>query len=195
MKLLPLASLLVLPVVATAQSSNVRAWPMPDGEAASSDFTVEADSVPVFVCLTHVAPADAQLRWKAMDDIAHSGDYYALASFASFDLSGPVKTVRITYREDVKQAKILPTSYGIIPVIEGRNITFPLDHPANLTIECNGDTTSSLHLFANPPETNIPGASDTNTIYFAPGIHEVTNTIKVASGQTLSGLRTVAASR
>jgi len=185
MKLLPLASLLVLPVVATAQSSNVRAWPMPDGEAASSDFTVEADSVPVFVCLTHVAPADAQLRWKAMDDIAHSGDYYALASFASFDLSGQVKTVRITYREDVKQAKILPTSYGIIPVIEGRNITFPLDHPANLTIECNGDTTSSLHLFANPPETNIPGASDTNTIYFAPGIHEVTNTIKVASGQTL----------
>ena len=185
MKALLLASVLALPLLAKAQSTNVRTWPMPEGEVASSDFKVEADGQPVFVCVTHVAPADAQRRWKAMDDVPHSADYFDLASFASFDMRGPVKTIRVTYHEDVRQAKILPTSYGIVPKIEGRQVTFTVEHPANLTIECNGDTTSSLHLFANPCETNPPDMESTNVIYFGPGIHEVTNTIKVSSGQTL----------
>ncbi|HEX4350310.1 MAG TPA: glycosyl hydrolase family 28 protein, partial [Verrucomicrobiae bacterium] len=185
MKVLLLTGLLVSAALQQAQAASVRTWPMPDGEAASGDFKVEADGQPVFVCVTHVAPADAQRRWKAMDDIPHSGDYFDVASFASFDMSGPVKTIRVTYREEVKEAKILPTSYGIVPKIEGRQVTFRLEHPANLTIECNGETTSSLHLFANPPEAGVRDVESTNTIYFGPGIHEVTNTIRVASGQTL----------
>jgi hypothetical protein len=120
-----------------------------------------------------------------MDDISHSSDYFDIASFASFDMRERVKTIRITYYEDVKQAKILPTSYGIVPKIEGRQVTFTLEHPATLTIECNGNSTSSLHLFANPWETNLPDMESTNTIYFGPGIQDVTNTIKIASGQTL----------
>ena len=182
--LLFLALALWLTPWAWAEAAHVHAWAEPAGEAASGDFQVEADGVPVFVSVAHVAPADAQRRWKAMDDIPHSGDYFDVASFASFDVRGAVK-VTVTYREEVKAAKILPTSYGMVPKIAGRQVTFRLEHPANLTIECNGDTTSSLHLFANPWETNVPEAGDTNTIYFGPGIHEETNTIKVVSGQTL----------
>lgn len=170
---------------ATPASANVHVWAMPAGEPASADFQVEADGQPVFVCLAHVAPADEKLRWKDMDDIPHSGDYFALASFASFDMSGPVKTVRVTCRDEVKQAKILPSSYGITPRIDGKEVTFSLDRPANLTIEINGETASSLHLFANPPETNVPDAAAGNVIYFGPGIYEVTNTIRVKSAQTL----------
>jgi hypothetical protein len=206
MNLLSLLLLLALPMMVTAQFNdsnnpdatagytephtavvipNVRVWTMPADEPASRDFKVTADGQPVFVCVTRVAPADEQRRWKAMDDAAHPSDYFDLASFASFDMRSPVKVIRVTYHDEAKQAKILPSSYGIIPHIDGRNVTFPLDHPANLTIEINGDTTSSLHLFANPWETKIADVNDTNTIYFGPGIHEVTNTIKVASGQTL----------
>ncbi len=175
-------------VVAQAASpagGNVRVWAMPADEPVSKDFKVEADGQPVFVAVTHVAPADEKRRWKAMDDIPHSGDFFSLASFASFDMSGPVKVIRITYRDAVEQAKILPTSYGLTPQIAGREVTFALNRPANLTIEVNGEVTSSLHLFANPPETNVPDAKDTNTIYFGPGTYELTNPVTVGSGRTL----------
>lgn len=190
MKLLPLVILMLFSARGLAEAdhslnNDVHVWTMPAGEPRSSDFKVEADGQPVFVCLAHVAPADEKLRWREMDDIPHSGDYYALASFASFDMRGPVKNVCIICNEDVKQAKILPSSYGIVPKIAGKEVAFSLDHPANLTIEINGETTSSLHLFANPRETNVPDPVDTNTIYFGPGIYEVTNTIRVKSGQTL----------
>jgi hypothetical protein len=158
---------------------------MPAGEPASADFKVEADGQPVFVCTTHVGPADVKRLWKAMDDVPHSGDYFDVASFASFDMLGPVKTICITCPGEVKQAKILPTSYGLKPSISGRQVTFSLAHPASLTIEINGETTKSLHLFANPWEVNVPDQNGTNTIYFGPGIHEVSDTVKVGSGQTL----------
>ena len=186
-----LLPLLVLPALAQAQAaasavaSNVRVWALPAGEPVSRDFKVEAEGQPVLVGITHVAPADDKLRWKAMDDKAHTADYFALASFASLDLRGPVKNICVTFRDEVKQVKILPSSYGIVPRINGRQVCFPLEHPANLTIEINGDTTSSLHLLANPWETNIPDVKDPNTIYLGPGIHEVKDTIKVGSGQTL----------
>jgi hypothetical protein len=172
------------PIGITAPAStNVRTWPMPEGEPSSQDFKVEADGAPVFVGVAHVAPGDAQRRWKAMDDVPHSGDYFDVASFASFDMRGPVK-IRITYRDEVKQAKILPTSLGLRPSTDGHEVMFTLEHPANLTFEINGDVTSSLHLFANPGE---PGADaqNTNVIYIGPGIHEVDKTIKVGAGQTL----------
>ena len=172
-------------MTSAAIPATVRVWTMPVDEPSSSDFKVEADGQPVFVDVAHVAPADEKRRWKAMDDVVHSADYYDLASFASFDMRGPVKIIRITYRDEVKQAKILPTSYGVAPHVEGKQVMFSLDHPGNLTIEINGDTTSSLHLFANPWETNVPDATGSNTIYFGPGIHEVSDTIKVGSGQTL----------
>lgn len=183
MKILMLAGLLVLPAFVLG-ATNVRTWSMPAGEEASSDFKVEADGVSVFVSVAHVAPADAQLRWKEMDDVAHSGEYFGIASFASFDMRAPV-IVRVTCRDEVKQAKILPTSYGMEPKIEGQQVTFSIDHPGDLTIEINGDTTSSLHLFANPWETNVPAADDLNTIYFGPGIHEVSDPVRVDSGKTL----------
>ena len=192
-KIFSLLPLLALPAFAPAQSqaaadgaaSHVRVWAVPADEPASRDFKVEADGQPVFICVTHVAPADDKLRWKAMDDKDHTADYFALASFAGFNMRGPVKNICVTFRDEVKQAKILPSSSGVVPRIQGHQVIFSLDHPANLTLEINGDTTSSLHLFANPWETAVPDVKDPNTIYFGPGIHEVTNTIKVASGQTL----------
>jgi hypothetical protein len=168
-----------------ANGDSVKVWPLPADEPVSTDFKVDVDGHPVFVAVAHVAPANDQLRWKDMDDLPHSGDYYALASFASFDMSAPVKAIRVTYRDNVTSAKILPTSCGIIPQTHGREITFSMDHPASLTLEINGDVISSLHLFANPWEMDAPTKADANTIYFGPGTHEVTNTIRVGSGQTL----------
>jgi hypothetical protein len=180
------ASWLSLAVQAQITSpASVRTWPMPADEPRSADFKVEADGQPVFVGVVHVASADDQRRWKSMDDAPNWTNYYEHASVASFDMRGPVKLIRVICPNEVKQAKVLPTSYGVTPHIDGREVTFSIEHPGSITLEVNGDATASLHLFANPWETNVPDVTSSNVIYFGPGIHEVRETIKVDSGKTL----------
>ena len=175
-------------------AGTVRVHPAPVGEVLSKAFTmvVEGKSVPIYVA--KVAPADPQRRWKAMDDKANSADYFETAAFAYFDMARSV-TVKVTCPEAIKSAKILPSSYGIAPLIEGKSLTFSLSTPRHLTIEVNGDWVGSLHLFANPPETNVPQAGDPNVVFFGPGVHEVkhlvvTNnqTVYVAGGAVVRGV-------
>jgi len=164
--------------------AQVRAWPAPKEEPLSKDFVVSAGGSDVPVYVAKVAPGDDALRWKAMDDAAHSGDYADHASFAPFDMSGPA-TIKITCPQAVHAARVLPASYHIEPRIQGRTLTFTLAEPRNLTIEVNGDWVHSLHLFASPIEADAPKADDPNVIYFGPGIHEVRDGIRVTDGKTL----------
>jgi hypothetical protein len=162
----------------------VRVYPAPAGEPLSKDFAVAVDGVNVPVYLARVAPGDDVRRWKAMDDIPHSGDYADHASFAPFDMGGPV-TISIICPDKVRAARVLPTSSRIEPKVAGSRVTFTLNQPRNLTVEINGDTIHSLHLFASPIETDAPRPDDPNVIYFGPGIHEIHDGIKVTSGKTL----------
>ena len=165
-------------------SPHVHVYPAPAGEPMSTDFAVSIDGRRTPVYLARVAPADDQHRWKAMDDIPHSGDYADHASFAAFDMGGPV-TIDIKCSERVRQVRVLPTSFHIEPKAEGRVIALAVSAPRNLTVEVNGDWVHSLHLFASPMETDAPCLDDPNVIYFGPGIHEVHEGIKVTSGKTL----------
>jgi polygalacturonase len=105
------------------------------------------------------------------------------ASFTSFDVSGPV-TVKVTCSDSVMAAKILPASAGIAPSFSGNTVTFSVTKPGALTLEINGNWINSLHLFANPPETNVPSPNDPNVIYFGPGVHEIEH-IETHAGQTI----------
>jgi hypothetical protein len=107
----------------------------------------------------------------------------AQASFASFDLKGNSQ-ITVTCPQGVSSAKILPSSSGVVSSFSGNRVTFTVVRPGQLTLEVNGDWVSSLHLFVNPPDTNIPGPHDPNVIYFGPGVH-VVESVKVTSGQTV----------
>ncbi|MFG0255388.1 MAG: glycosyl hydrolase family 28 protein, partial [Rhodopirellula sp. JB053] len=109
--------------------------------------------------------------------------FFDTAAFASFDFSGEV-TVEVTIPDSVTTAKILPASAGIEPNIQGQTVSFSLSSPSKLTIEINGETTRSLHLFANEVETNVPDPNDPDVIYFGPGTHEVSRLV-VRDNQTL----------
>jgi hypothetical protein len=130
-----------------------------------------------------------------MDDKAASASLYDIAGFACFDLKkGPV-TVTVTVNEAIREAKILPSSYGIVPVIEGKTLTFQADRPYNLTVDINGDYVRSLHIFINEEETDAPDPDDPNVIYFGPGTHEVTSlevgdnkTVYIAGGAVVRGI-------
>ena len=98
-----------------------------------------------------VAPADPARRWKAMDDKVNSAQYFDKAAFAYFDMRGPV-AVTVACPEPITSAKVLPSSLKIVPVVEGRRLTFSLAEPRPVTVEVNGNWVGALHLFANPPE-------------------------------------------
>lgn len=174
------ASLLV---VESAVAGSVTVWPAPAGEELSRDFavTVEGQSSPVYIA--RVAPEKPDLRWKAMDDKANSADFFENAAFTTFDMHGVVEIV-VTCPQPVTTARILPTSLGITPRVDGNRISITLTEPRPLTLEVNGDWVHSLHILANPPEAEPPRQDDPNVIYFGPGIHEVTH-LEVGSGQTL----------
>jgi hypothetical protein len=169
---------------AAGDTGTVRTYRAPAGEELSKDYTVivQGRDVPVYVA--RVGPADEQRRWKAMDDAINSADYFDKASFASFDMQGPV-AVTIACPETVRSVKVLPTSYGLAPQIEGKVLSFMLAQPRQVTIEVNGNWVGSLHLFANPMEVAVPQADDPNIIYFAPGIHELREGLIVGDGKTV----------
>ncbi|EMI55160.1 glycosyl hydrolase family 28 protein [Rhodopirellula sallentina] len=168
-------------VVQTAGKTTVP--PAPEGATINTAYRVKVNGRDVPVFAAKVASENAQMRWKAMDDKPNSAKYFDTAAFASFDFSGAV-TVEVTISDSVTSAKILPTSAGVEPNIQGQTVSFSLSSASKLTIEINGETTRSLHLFANDVETNIPDPNDPNVIYFGPGTHEVSRLV-VHDNQTL----------
>ena len=136
-----------------AWAGSVQFYPAPAGEELSKDFGVQVEGKRIPVYVAKVAPAELERRWKAMDDKAHSADYFEKASFAYFDMQGRV-TVTVTCPEVIQSAKVLPSSVKIIPTIQGKRLSLTLSAPKALTIEVNGNWVGSLHLFANPPEAD-----------------------------------------
>ena len=88
----------------------------------------------------------------------------------------------MTYAQPVREAKPLPSGSDITPAFSANRVTFVVSKPSQLTLEVNGDWNNSLHLFANPFETNVPNPKDPNVIYFGPGVHQVRH-MEVRSGE------------
>jgi len=99
------------------------------------------------------------------------------ASMVSFDFSGKIEVLVQKNNGELHSATIRPLSKGITPKIEGNTVTFTLDKPQNLSIECNGDHLHNLHLFANALETNKPVKGAPNVMYFEAGVHQPTDTV------------------
>ncbi|HEY3285364.1 MAG TPA: endo-polygalacturonase, partial [Armatimonadota bacterium] len=146
-----------------SEAGTVKVYPAPAGETLSKDYLVKVGGKTSPVYVARVAPANRTLRWKAMDDKANSADFYEKASFTYFDMQGTTKVV-VTCAQMVTSARILPTSLGIKPVVRGRTVTLTLTQPKPLTLEINGTWVGCLHLFANPPEKDVPKAGDPNVI-------------------------------
>lgn len=170
-------------LVSLAGAGVVSVAPSPAGEELSRDYTVriEGQEVPVYVA--KVASADPMRRWKAMDDKTNSADYFQTASFTTFDMQGAV-TVTVNCPDTIQSAKVLPSSLNLTPVVQGKMLRFTLAEPRPVTVEINGTWVGALHLFANPPETDVPQPGDPNVLYFGPGIHEVSQVV-VTNGQTV----------
>lgn len=158
---------------------NLISWPAPHGEKLSADYTlrVNGKSVPVYSCRVSAMPFN-----QVWPGYQRPLDQTELASFAYWGMSGPV-AVEVTSNRPFQSVAVRPTSRGIKPGINGQKITFRLLQAGQLTVELDG-MHFALHLFADPPETGAPKATDANVLYFGPGVHRP-GKIELKSGQTI----------
>lgn len=94
------------------------------------------------------------------------------ASMVQFDFSGEVEVMVQLNNGTLREAVVRPLSRGIRPQVKGNCLTFSLDRPQKLSVECNGDRLHNLHLFAHELEADVPEEGAPGVMYFGPGWHE-----------------------
>ncbi|MCS7238515.1 MAG: glycosyl hydrolase family 28 protein, partial [Thermoguttaceae bacterium] len=145
-----------------AQDEAVVVYPAADGAPLISEYRVEVNGKPVPVYL---------------------GSPVRFYGFCQFDVKGPV-TVRVTTTLPLVNPRLIPERFQIAISQEGNSVVFRLAHPCHITLLPDGGSpANALHLFANPPEENIPRPDDPSVIYFGPGIYK--RDVVVEDGQTL----------
>ncbi|RKL32496.1 hypothetical protein BFJ72_g10439 [Fusarium proliferatum] len=85
----------------------------------------------------------------------------------------------------LSKAVIRPYSLNLTPKKSGSVITFTLNEPRDILVQVNDDIFDVLHIFTNPPDTNVPSEDDKNVLYYGPGYHKLNSTLEVGSGKTL----------
>ena len=103
-----------------------------------------------------------------------------------FDFEGRVRLeIRMPGLEKpVESARVLPLSSGIEPRVEDGVVSFLITEPGQYTVVFNDSVNKALHIFANPPETDVPDPDDPNVFYIGPG-EWVMDAIALEDNQTL----------
>lgn len=151
----------------------------PSGEELFAGYRLYVDGgeVPVYACRVSALPFN-----QVWPGYQRPLDQTELAGFSCWDMNAPVR-VEIECPESPTTVDIRPGRLGIAPEVQGKRIAFDLAAPQPLVVELDGPH-KVLHLFASPPERDIPSADSPNVRYFGPGVHQA-GIIQVESGQTV----------
>ena len=169
-------------LAAAPATGRATIYPAPKGEPASEDYQVFVNGKQVF-CYT-------SFRYDTVSKQTIVGRPVSPLSFCYFDHEGPVD-VEVRFLGGLKKAGIdtskvvvRPLARDIRPKVQDGRIRFRLDRPGPLSVEPGGSLQHPLHIFANPPEKDVPDPKDPNVLYYGPGIHELRE-IDIKSGQTV----------
>lgn len=139
---------------------TMKLYPASAGIEPSNRYAVTINGEPSFTYQT-TSPAEAEF----------TAGY--TSSWTSFDLHGACE-IRIRHLgSPVREGVVRPLAAGVQARIEDGEVVLELDRPGKLSVECDGDLTDALFLFANEPETEVPASDDPNVVWFGPGIHEI----------------------
>ena len=109
-----------------------------------------------------------------------------------FDFSGKVR-VEIEMpglEHPVESAAVLPTAAGIVPEVEGGVVRFEISEPGQYTVVFNDNVNKALHLFANPPEENVPDPDDPEWVMDAIALKD-NETLYISGGAVLHSIVSV----
>lgn len=153
-----------MPVAAQAPDARLHIHEPPQGGAFYShlndDFTVR------------VRVPGGEWRDLYEYNVRIDSDQKQNASMVSFDIGGPVEVAVKKNNGDVRRVQVRPDSAGVRARLIGNTAYFTLDKPAKISVEFDGDRLHNLHLFANPPEPDLP-VEGPDVIHFAPGVHKL----------------------
>jgi hypothetical protein len=164
---------------AAARSGQVLVTAAPEGEALCEDYRlrVGGKEIPVYACRVSAVPFN-----QVWPGYQRPLDQTELAGFAYWGMDGPVR-VEVESRRPVKSAVVRPLALGIKAQVRGDRILFELDRPRQVVLEVDGPG-RALHLFADPPETDVPAKDAPGVRWFGPGVHRP-GRIELKSGQTV----------
>ena len=103
-----------------------------------------------------------------------------------FDFEGKAR-IEITapgLPEKVESVTVQPYSLGIEPEVKDGTVRFLITEPGQYTVVFNGNVNKALHIFANPPENDIPDPDDPDVFWIGPG-EWVMDAIALQDHQTL----------
>jgi hypothetical protein len=173
-----LVVLLVLGLSAMTSAAVVSYGPVP-GLTTSEEIAVTVNGESVWV-----EGYSSNFRLDQVPDWFLSQEYTRppqRVNVANFSSSGAME-VEIRTHRPIESYAIRPTSRQIKSTRDGKLLRFHLPGPDKLYIEINGLV--PLCLFANPPEENVPKATEENVVYFGPGVHRP-GPITLKDNQTL----------
>ena len=141
-------------------------YPAPDGEEASTDYSVRINRQPLFIYQARVSAAPVNMGYPGYQRPLEQTE---LASFGYFDTDETVE-VEIESKKNIEKVTIRPLSKNIKPQVTGNKIRFQIKGPCQLAVEIN-DHHEALFLFVNPVEDQKK-EKDQYTYYFGPGRHQ-----------------------
>ncbi|HET9187574.1 MAG TPA: glycosyl hydrolase family 28 protein [Acidothermaceae bacterium] len=110
-------------------------------------------------------------------------------SWTSFSFAGAVVVSVRKLQGTATGCVVRPASAHVRTWFVNNTCYFLLTKAANLSVEFAPNTTNPvLHpmlLFANPPEVDIPPATDPNVLYLGPGVHQLGKGVQLHSGETV----------
>lgn len=141
--------------------------PDPDGLVLSRDWElyVEGRAVPVYA-----AP------------ITNGGPL----SFASLSFAGEPGMVKLIAkrRGRTESVVIRPLSLGIEAELAGNEIHIPVDRPAKMIVETNGNTERPLFITLHAKEEGAADQADRSVKYYGPGLHKVSS-LELQTGESV----------
>jgi hypothetical protein len=154
-------------------------WAAPPGEKLCEDYVLRVNGQPVPVYSCRVSAVPFNQVWPGYQRPVDQAEF---AGFAHWGMSGPV-AVEIISKRSFTNAVVRPGSREVRPSVNGRIITFALTKAGQVTVELDGPH-HALHLFADPPEADVPSGEGVGVRYFGPGVHRP-GKIQLKSGETL----------
>ncbi|ASA23491.1 glycosyl hydrolase family 28 protein [Paenibacillus donghaensis] len=109
------------------------------------------------------------------------------SSMVYFDMEGQVEVKVDSIKRPIHEAVIRPLSASIPFEHTDQSIIFTLDRPQKLSIEINGDRFYNLHLFANPCEEDAPSPVDANVLLINPAIHRTEDIYRMMATPKIEG--------
>ena len=158
----------------TVLDGEIFAYPAIETLQTSSDFTVTANGVDIWVEEYDVELPSAPFKQGEEDFVNKVRPYLGTTqrtAFARFSTTGGT-AVSINSPSVISKCTVHPKSRNIAVSGEGTNtVTFNITGPENLYVEIPG--MPELYIFADAPETDRPDENDPTYYYFGPGVHEI----------------------